>query len=141
MDGRVLDYVALGILIFVCITIVYGIIYIHDIPYEIAKKRKHPHMDALHTAGWVSLFLMHAIWPFLWIWATLYKPGYGWGIGQAFDQQGASSKDQVTEDLQSRIASLEQEQVRQQDEYAKTVVRLTERITQLEGKNLKEDEV
>lgn len=37
MDGRVLDYVALGILISVAIIILYGIIYIHDIPYKIAN--------------------------------------------------------------------------------------------------------
>lgn len=141
MDGRVLDYVALGILIFVCITIVYGVIYIHDIPYEIAKKRKHPHMDALHTAGWVSLFLMHAIWPFLWIWATLYKPGYGWGLAQSSEQDGASTPKEATEQLQNQIASLEQEQARLQEEHAAAVARLTDRITQLEGKNQQEDEV
>ena len=80
MDGRILDYVALVMLIFVLLTIIYAILFIHDIPYEIAKKRKHPHQDAILTAGWVSLFLLHTIWPFLWIWATLYKPDRGWGI-------------------------------------------------------------
>jgi hypothetical protein len=35
------------------------------------QKRNHPHADAIHTAGWVSLFTLHVIWPFLWIWATL----------------------------------------------------------------------
>ena len=70
-----LEYVALGILIVMVIFVVYLIIYIHDIPYEIAKKRDHPHQDAIHIAGWVSLFLLHTIWPLLWIWAYLYKPG------------------------------------------------------------------
>ena len=79
LSGRVLDYVSLGILVVISITLVYAIIYIHDIPYNIAKKRNHPHQDAIHTAGWVSLFLMHAIWPFLWIWATMYRPDRGWG--------------------------------------------------------------
>ena len=55
--------------------VIYLIIYVHDIPYEIAKKRDHPHQDAIHIAGWVSLFLLHTIWPLLWIWAYLYKPG------------------------------------------------------------------
>lgn len=80
MEGRGLDFVALGILIGVIIVIIYGVIYIHDIPYNIAKKRNHPHLHAIHTAGWVSLFLMHALWPFLWIWATLYVPEKGWGM-------------------------------------------------------------
>ena len=80
MDGRVLDFVALGILVTVVITLLYAIIGIHDIPYEIAKKRKHPHQDAIHAAGWLSLFLLHAIWPFLWMWALLYRPERGWGM-------------------------------------------------------------
>ena len=62
-----LNYFALGVLIFVFLVIFYGIIAIHDIPYLIAKKRNHPHADAIHTAGWVSLFTLHVIWPFLWI--------------------------------------------------------------------------
>ena len=75
-----LDYVALGILIFSGITLFYGIIVIHDIPYEIAVHRNHPHQDAIHYAGWVSLFTLHVLWPFLWIWATLYREDRGWGI-------------------------------------------------------------
>ena len=70
-----LEYVALALLIVMVIFIIYLVIYIHDIPYEIAKKRDHPHQDAIHIAGWVSLFLLHTIWPLLWIWAYLYKPG------------------------------------------------------------------
>ena len=100
MDGRVLDFVALGILITVVITILYAIIYIHDIPYEIAKKRNHPHLHAIHTAGWVSLFLMHALWPFLWIWATLYTPEKGWGMSQG-------DPDQELVALKARVAVLE----------------------------------
>lgn len=75
-----LNYFALGVLIFVFLVIFYGIIAIHDIPYLMAKKRNHPHADAIHTAGWVSLFTLHIIWPFLWIWATLYQPERGWGM-------------------------------------------------------------
>ena len=70
-----LENVALALLIVMVTFIIYLVIYIHDIPYEIAKKRDHPHQDAIHIAGWVSLFLMHTIWPLLWIWAYLYKPG------------------------------------------------------------------
>ena len=72
---RILDFIGAGLIIFVFLVLVYGIIYIHDIPYEMAKKRNHPHQDAIHVAGIISLFLLHVIWPFLWIWATIYKPG------------------------------------------------------------------
>ncbi|HDN1304328.1 TPA: DUF3302 domain-containing protein [Escherichia coli] len=95
-----LDYFALGVLIFVFLVIFYGIIILHDIPYLIAKKRNHPHADAIHVAGWVSLFTLHVIWPFLWIWATLYRPERGWGM---------QSHDSSVMQLQHRIAGLEKQ--------------------------------
>jgi hypothetical protein len=74
-----LNYFALGLLFFVAIVLFYGIIAIHDIPHIIAKGRNHPHQDAIHAAGWVSLFTLHVLWPFLWIWAMAYRPECGWG--------------------------------------------------------------
>ncbi|SON52643.1 DUF3302 domain-containing protein [Vibrio tapetis] len=82
-----LDYFALALLIFVALVIFYGIIVIHDIPYEIAKERDHPHQDAIHVSGWVSLFTLHAIWPFLWIWATLWRKERGWGFHKLEEEQ------------------------------------------------------
>ena len=69
-------------MIFVGIVFFYGIIAIHDIPYEIAKKRDHPHLEAIHYAGWVSMFTLHSIWPFLWIWATIYHAERGYGFSE-----------------------------------------------------------
>jgi len=103
-----LDYVALGILVFVFITLFYGIIAIHDIPYEISKHRNHPHQDAIHVAGWVSLFTLHVLWPFLWIWATLYREDRGWGFseGGSPTDQLAKLEDQMAA-LNTRLESLE----------------------------------
>ena len=42
-----LEYVALGLLIFVVLVMFYGIIVIHDIPYEIAVKRDHSHKSRM----------------------------------------------------------------------------------------------
>lgn len=106
----VLDYIALGILVFVVLVMFYGIIVIHDIPYEIAKHRNHPHQDAIHVAGWVSLFTLHVLWPFLWIWATVYRPDRGWG----FNQRLQNDEDEITAlkkelaVLQARMNTLEQ---------------------------------
>ena len=86
-SGMFLDYFALVILFFVAFTLFYGVIAIHDIPYEIAAKRNHPHQDAIHIAGWVSLFTLHILWPFLWIWATLWREDRGWGFAQIKDEQ------------------------------------------------------
>jgi hypothetical protein len=98
-----LEYAALALLIVMVTFIIYLVIYIHDIPYEIAKKREHPHQDAIHIAGWVSLFLLHTIWPLLWIWAYLYKPGEKF---LQMEVTGAGSEEQ-----KKRIEQLE-EQVR-----------------------------
>lgn len=110
-----LSYVALFLLIFVVLVLFYGVIAIHDIPYEIAKHRNHPHQDAIHVAGWVSLFTLHAIWPFLWIWATIYRPDRGWGIGQPNERQGADENllNELNEKLAEqgrRLEILEQKQ-------------------------------
>lgn len=98
-----LEYISLAISLVMMTFLIYVIIYIHDIPYEIAKKRNHPHQDAIHVAGWLSLFLLHTIWPFLWIWAHLYKPGEKF---LQMEVTGAGSEKQGR-----RIAQLE-EQVR-----------------------------
>ena len=90
-----LNYVALCLLVFVVLFLFYAVIVIHDIPYEIAKERNHPHQDAIHVAGWVSLFTLHVIWPFLWIWATLYREDRGWGMsktGTLSDDLGEAAK-------------------------------------------------
>jgi len=97
-----LNYFALGLLFFVVAVLFYGIIAIHDIPYLIAKSREHPHQDAIHAAGWVSLFTLHALWPFLWIWAMAYRPERGWGFSHT-----SSIKTDELENLRRRIAQLE----------------------------------
>jgi hypothetical protein len=100
-----LNYFALGLLIFVVVVIFYGVIAIHDIPARIAESRHHPHADAIHAAGWVSLFTLHVLWPFLWIWAMAYQPDRGWGF--AHKPGEASSGAMEIEDLRRRIAELE----------------------------------
>jgi hypothetical protein len=107
-----LDYFALGLLFFVAIVIFYGVIAIHDIPYEISKKRNHPHQDAIHYAGWVSLFTLHAIWPFLWIWSTLWREDRGWGFTKIQNEQS---------ELHHEIGQLTEQ-----------VEKLTEKVAQLE---------
>ena len=108
-----LDYVALFLVFFVFIVIFYGIIVVHDIPYEIAVHRGHPHQDAIHVAGWISLFTLGAIWPFLWIWATLYKPGIGWGMLNKETGADSGSGDQLQieiAELQKQVAVLNERQ-------------------------------
>ena len=102
----ILDFVSLGIFVTVIISFIYLIIFIHDIPYEKAKERGHPQQDAIHVAGWISLFTLHVIWPFLWIWAFLYKPDEGWGFATANIKD--SPDKQEMKELEKRLAVLEE---------------------------------
>ena len=106
-----LEYLALTILLVMVTFVIYLVIYIHDIPYEIAKERNHPHQDAIHIAGWVSLFLLHTIWPLLWIWTYLYKPGEKFLqmelTGAGSEQQGKRIE-QLEEQIQSLSAALDE---------------------------------
>lgn len=109
MGDPFLNYFALFLLIFVVVVLFYGIIAIHDIPYMIAESRDHPHQDAIHAAGWVSLFTLHALWPFLWIWAMAYRPERGWGFAHQSSAAGAGPPAGASEfeDLRRRVAELE----------------------------------
>jgi hypothetical protein len=100
-----LEYAALALLIVMVTFIIYLVIYIHDIPYEIAKKRGHPHQDAIHIAGWVSLFLMHTIWPLLWIWAYLYKPGEKF-LQMEVTGAGSEEQNKRIEQLEGQVNTL-----------------------------------
>ena len=66
--------------------------------------------DAIHVAGWVSLFTLHVLWPFLWIWATIYRPDRGWGFSQRLqhDETEISALKEELAALQARMATLEQ---------------------------------
>ena len=116
-----LDYFALGLLVFVALVLFYGVIAIHDIPYEIAKSREHPHQDAIHYAGWVSLFTLHVLWPFLWIWATLWRKERGWGFHRLEEEQHDLHHrleqliDHV-ETLQHDVSTLKQQTLEQQQQ-------------------------
>jgi hypothetical protein len=100
----ILEYVALVIMIIVVLVMFYGIIAIHDIPYEISVKRNHPHQDVIHVAGWVSMFTLHALWPFLWIWAMLYREDRGWGMENAGADDTLGDR---LEAIEARLAELE----------------------------------
>ena len=103
-----LSYFALVVLVIVVCTLAYGMIAIHDIPYHMAVARNHPHQDAIHYGGWISLFTLHAIWPFLWIWATAYHPVYGYaGLPKEhFEAELAGEEAQIAA-LRKRLGELE----------------------------------
>ena len=102
-----LNYFALGLLFFVVAVLFYGIIAIHDVPHMIAESRDHPHQDAIYAAGWVSLFTLHALWPFLWIWAMAYRPDRGWGFSHNPPAAPPPDHTSELENLRRRLSELE----------------------------------
>jgi hypothetical protein len=87
-----LDYIALGMLVFTAISLLFGAIAILDLPYKIARDRNHPHQDAIYFAGWVSLFTLHAIWPLLWIWSAAYREQPGPRFSQINEDTAINDK-------------------------------------------------
>ncbi len=102
-----LNYLSLIILLAGLILVFYTFIYIHDLPYRIARKRNHPQTEAIHVAGWLSLFTLHAIWPIVFIWSIAkgHPPG---------DTTDVSNAD----DLQKRLQGLD-ERLRQLEKTSK----------------------
>lgn len=96
----ILNYLALAITLIGVTLVFYTFIYIHDIPYQTAKRRNHPQTEAIHLACWLSLFTLHAIWPIVFIWSVM-KP-------QPLAVKIAGS-DKSESELSSRLAALEQE--------------------------------
>jgi hypothetical protein len=102
-----LNYFSLAILLGGLIVVFYTFIYIHDIPYDIAKHRNHPQKEAIHVAGWLSLFTLHAIWPIVFIWAVS-KQG---PVNVAVTGEGPTdpdSKRRLTE-LEEKLRELEKQ--------------------------------
>lgn len=99
-----LEYVALFLIIVVGLIIVYGMVAMCSIPHRMAQKRNHPHQDAIYVAGWFSLFVLHILEPFLWIWASMYDPKRGWGFSQPAPD-GATAAELA--ELRARVAALE----------------------------------
>jgi hypothetical protein len=95
-----LEYVALIILLLGLTLVFYGFVYIHDLPYHIAKTRNHPQTEAIHAACWLSLFTLHAIWPIVFIWAISKQ-------GPIPVAMGTGTPPPPTEDTTKRLAELE----------------------------------
>lgn len=102
-----LSYLALAILLIGLMLVFYTFIYIHDIPYEQAKKRNHPQAEAIHVACWLSLFTLHAIWPIVFLWAVA-KPR---PLSVAIESGGLPGHEGATLDrikqLEERLQKLE----------------------------------
>jgi hypothetical protein len=66
-----LDYFSLIVLIFGLTMVVMAFMWLHEYPTRIAHENNHPQEEAIHWACWLSLFTLHALWPFVFLWAKL----------------------------------------------------------------------
>jgi len=97
----VLDYVALGTIIFMIIGTTAVIVLTGALPGEIARKRNHPWHTAVAVAGWIGLLTV-VFWPLALVWAFLPLP--------ASRDEGATDtveSDENNAKLQQRMMALE----------------------------------
>ena len=65
-----LDYFALVVTLAGLTMVIMAFMWLHEFPHRIAEQRNHPQKEAIHVACWLSLCTLHAIWPFVFIWAV-----------------------------------------------------------------------
>lgn len=99
-----LEYFALIMLCLSVTAIFYLFIYIHDLPYNIAKKRNHPQKEAIHYACWLSLFTLHAIWPLVFLWSVIRQGP----MTATLDGESSQIENELT-NLKRRLLELEKQ--------------------------------
>ena len=68
------DILAWIVLVILAVTLVVVFCLMGALPGYIARRRGHPHADAVSVAGWVTLIFGFALWPVALIWAYVDVP-------------------------------------------------------------------
>jgi hypothetical protein len=97
------EYLCLGILCLGITMLVYGLVWLHGIPHQIAAANNHPHKKTIHVACWLSVFTLHAIWPLVYLWAIM--PGQA--IGVKVEGAGDTNLLARVAELERRLAALQ----------------------------------
>jgi hypothetical protein len=99
-----LDGIALFFIFFLIVCVAAAVVAIGSLPGKIARRRGHPHPDAVNAASWIGL-ATGVFWPVAFVWAFLPVPG---PTGTAASATTPESTVDVAK-LQARLASLEAE--------------------------------
>lgn len=75
------DWVALIVLLFVPIGVLYVFWMVHILPEKIAERRHHPQKDAINALCLLSLAFGGLLWPLAWLWAYSKPVGYKLAYG------------------------------------------------------------
>lgn len=94
-----LDVAALVVIFVIIVLIAVVIVALGTLPGKIARKRGHPHPDAVNAASWIGL-ATGVFWPLAFIWAFLPVPG-------PRAPGGGADTDAEIADLRQRLAALE----------------------------------
>ena len=71
-----LDIFALVVIFFLINAFAAVIVVLGTLPGKIARKREHPHADAVNAASWIGI-ATGVLWPFAFVWAFLPVPNGG----------------------------------------------------------------
>ena len=71
-----LDIFALVVIFFLINAFAAVIVVLGTLPGKIARKRGHPHADAVNAASWIGI-ATGILWPFAFVWAFLPVPNGG----------------------------------------------------------------
>jgi hypothetical protein len=71
-----LDIFALVVIFFLINLFAAVIVILGGLPGKIARKRAHPHADAVNVASWIGI-ATGVLWPFAFVWAFLPVPNGG----------------------------------------------------------------
>ena len=82
----VLDYVSLFLIAFAILTIIVGVVVVHELPGKIAEKRQHPQTEAIKVMSYLGL-LVFPLWMAALIWAH-FRP---WKVAGFDDEQAAGA--------------------------------------------------
>ena len=91
-----LDIFALVVIFFLINAFAAVIVILGSLPGKIARKRAHPHADAVNVASWIGI-ATGVLWPFAFVWAFLPVPSVG----------KASADSNELAELRQRIEALE----------------------------------
>jgi uncharacterized membrane protein len=97
----VLDFIALGTIVFLIIGATAMIVLTGSLPGEIARRRNHPWATAVSVAGWIGL-LTAVFWPLALVWAFLPLPA-----PRDHGATDTAESDENNAKLQQRIVALE----------------------------------
>ena len=74
LEHGLLDWVALLMLFFAAMTTLLVFLWAHEIPFKLAVRRAHPHVDAIRAACWISIFTGGLMWPLTLLWSLAGQP-------------------------------------------------------------------